>query len=42
VDFDPINGHRFLRLSFAGSTATMHEAVKRINEFVEAYKKDAA
>ena len=42
VDFDPINGHRFLRLSFAGSTATMHEAVKRINGFVAAYKQDAA
>ena len=37
VDFDPINGHRFLRLSFAGSTATMHEAVKRINVFVSKY-----
>ena len=34
VDFDPINGHRYLRLSFAGATQTMNEAVKRINEFV--------
>lgn len=42
VDFDPHNGHRYLRLSFAGSTLTMHEAVKRINEFVVSYKRDAA
>jgi len=42
VDFDPINGHRYLRLSFAGATQTMHEAVKRINEFVLTYKRDAA
>jgi len=42
VDFDPLDGHRYLRLSFAGSTKTMHEAVKRINQFVVNYKKDAA
>ena len=42
VDFDPINGHRYLRLSFAGSKNSMHEAVKRINTFVDAYKRDAA
>ena len=42
VDFDPINGHRYLRLSFAGATQTMNEAVKRINEFVLTYKRDAA
>ncbi len=42
VDFDPINGHRYLRLSFAGSKKSMHEAVKRINSFVDAYKRDAA
>ena len=42
VDFDPINGHLYLRLSFAGSTQAMHEAVKRINMFVAKYKKDAA
>ena len=42
VDFDPINGHRYLRLSFAGATQTMNEAVKRINEFVLTYKRNAA
>ena len=42
VDFDPINGHRYLRLSFAGSTQTMNEAVKRINAFVLNYKRNAA
>ncbi len=42
VDFDPIDGNRYLRLSFAGSTHSMHEAVKRINKFVEAYKREAA
>jgi aspartate/methionine/tyrosine aminotransferase len=30
VDFDPINGKRFIRLCYAGSTADMAEAVERI------------
>ena len=34
VDFDPDKGQRYLRLSFAGSEADMHEAVTRINRFV--------
>ena len=42
VDFDPVRGHRYLRLSFAGSTQSMHEAVNRINSFVKDYKRDAA
>ncbi len=42
VDFDPNNGHLYVRLSFAGSTNTMHEAVKRITKFIEAYKRNAA
>ena len=42
VDFDPINGHRYLRLSFAGSTADMHEAVSRLNSFINRLKVDAA
>ena len=42
VDFDPENGHRYLRLSFAGATESMHEAVKRINGFVETRKITAA
>ena len=35
VDFDHEQGHKFLRLSFAGSTQDMHEAVRRINHFVQ-------
>ncbi len=34
VDFDPDEGQSYLRLSFAGSEADMHEAVARINRFV--------
>ncbi len=34
VDFDVAQGHKHLRLSFAGSTSDMHEAVTRINRFV--------
>jgi aspartate/methionine/tyrosine aminotransferase len=30
IDFDPVNGHNFLRLCYAGSAAEMHEAVERI------------
>ena len=42
VDFDPIDGHRYLRLSFAGSTADMHEAVMRVNSFITSLKINAA
>ena len=34
LDFDPDHGHRYLRLSFAGSEQDMHEAVVRINRFI--------
>ncbi len=30
VDFDPDDGHRFIRFSFAGSTSDCVEAVKRL------------
>jgi aspartate/methionine/tyrosine aminotransferase len=30
LDFDPVNGRRFLRFCYAGSPADMHEAVRRI------------
>jgi aspartate/methionine/tyrosine aminotransferase len=30
VDFDPARGHRFLRFSFAGSTADIAEAARRL------------
>jgi len=35
VDFDPEQGGKHLRLSFAGSSEDMHEAVLRINAFVQ-------
>lgn len=30
IDFDPVNGHRFIRFSFAVSTPLIEEAVRRI------------
>ena len=45
VDFDPEEGHHHLRLSFAGASQDMIEAVARINKFVtsllEQQKKSA-
>jgi aspartate/methionine/tyrosine aminotransferase len=38
VDFDPVNGNRFLRFCYAGSTADMHEAVARIARWLAARK----
>jgi aspartate/methionine/tyrosine aminotransferase len=34
VDFDPLHGRQFLRLCYAGSREDMHEAVKRIGEWL--------
>lgn len=34
IDFDPVNGHNYLRFCYAGSTPEMHEAVKRIGEWL--------
>ncbi|HEY2228311.1 MAG TPA: aminotransferase class I/II-fold pyridoxal phosphate-dependent enzyme [Xanthobacteraceae bacterium] len=34
VDFDPLNGNRFVRFCYAGSTADMHEAVGRITRWL--------
>ena len=34
VDFDPTNGHRFVRFSFAGSTDDITAAVQRLGEWV--------
>jgi aspartate/methionine/tyrosine aminotransferase len=36
VDFDPVNGNRFLRFCYAGSTADMREAVTRIARWLAA------
>ena len=33
VDFDPVHGHRFMRLSFAASTAEIEEAVRRMQRW---------
>lgn len=30
IDFDPLQGHRFMRFSYAGATADMGEAVERL------------
>lgn len=35
IDFDPVNGHNYLRFCYAGSTPEMHEAVKRIGEWLK-------
>ena len=42
VDFDQDNGHRYLRISFAGDADTIKEAVKRISAFVEARLTEVA
>jgi aspartate/methionine/tyrosine aminotransferase len=34
IDFDPVNGHNFLRFCYAGSAAEMHEAVERIGTWL--------
>ncbi len=35
-DFDPVEGHRMMRLSYAGSPADMEQAVERINDWLKA------
>ena len=35
IDFDPVNGHNFLRFCYAGSAAEMHEAVERIGGWLK-------
>jgi aspartate/methionine/tyrosine aminotransferase len=35
IDFDPVNGHNFLRFCYAGSAAEMHEAVERIGMWLK-------
>jgi aspartate/methionine/tyrosine aminotransferase len=42
VDFDPVNGHRFIRFSFAVSTAQVEEALSRIRPFFAARTQAAA
>jgi aspartate/methionine/tyrosine aminotransferase len=35
IDFDPVNGHNYLRFCYAGSAAEMHEAVARIGDWLK-------
>ena len=35
IDFDPVNGHNFLRFCYAGSETEMHEAVERIGAWLK-------
>jgi hypothetical protein len=34
VDFDPVDGHRFIRFSFAGSTAAVEGALEALERFL--------
>ncbi|TWE12487.1 aminotransferase class I/II-fold pyridoxal phosphate-dependent enzyme [Rudaeicoccus suwonensis] len=34
IDFDPVDGGRFVRLSFCGDTAALHEGLDRIQAYV--------
>jgi aspartate/methionine/tyrosine aminotransferase len=34
VDFDPVDGSRFIRFCYAGATVEMHEAVARIGKWL--------
>ncbi|HEY3749004.1 MAG TPA: pyridoxal phosphate-dependent aminotransferase [Pseudonocardiaceae bacterium] len=34
IDFDPVNGGRFVRLSYAGATEDMHTALERLGEWL--------
>ena len=34
VDFDPENGHLFIRFSFAGSTGVMAQAAARLKDWL--------
>jgi len=35
IDFDPVNGHNYLRFCYAGSSADMREAVARIGAWLD-------
>lgn len=42
IDFDPVDGHRFIRLSFAVSTAEIEEAIARLVPWFDAAWAKAA
>jgi aspartate/methionine/tyrosine aminotransferase len=35
IDFDPVNGHNFLRFCYAGSAQEVHEAVERVGNWLK-------
>jgi aspartate/methionine/tyrosine aminotransferase len=35
IDFDPVNGHNFLRFCYAGSAAETHEAMERMGNWLK-------
>ena len=39
IDFDPVEGHRFIRLSFAVSTPEIEEAIRRLTPWFAAAKR---
>lgn len=42
VDFDPVDGHRFIRLSFAASTPQIQEAIRRLKPWFEALRQTSS
>ncbi len=41
LDFDPAEGHRFVRLSFAGTEQDMHDAVRKLGVWLDRQRTDA-
>ncbi|MEM7172080.1 MAG: pyridoxal phosphate-dependent aminotransferase [Pseudomonadota bacterium] len=39
TDFDPLAGHRFVRLSFAGTTADMAQAIERLGPWLRSLRQ---
>jgi aspartate/methionine/tyrosine aminotransferase len=42
VDFDPVDGHRFIRISFAVSTLQVREALARLETFLASWPSPAS
>lgn len=42
LDFDPVNGHRFMRMSFAVSTPLIEEAIARLKDWFSRQPRRAA
>jgi len=42
IDFDPVDGHRFIRMSFAVSTPEIEEAIRRLTPWFEQARSKAA